>query len=151
GVTVDQARADMTTIQTQLGTQFPKTDGDLNVRVRPLKDATIADTGRSLWMLYASVSLLLFIACTNLAALLLARTADRQQEISIRLSLGASRVSVMRRLLSEVFLLALGGSVLGLMVAVGASGVFRSVAKSLPRVDEISLNWTLVFYSLACA
>jgi predicted permease len=112
---------------------------------------TVAESARSLWLLFGSVSLLLLIACTNIAALLLARTADREQEISIRLSLGASRLSVMTRLLAEVFVLALAGSALGLLVAGASSGVFRVLAKNMPRVEEIELNWTLVGYCMVCA
>src|SRR5262245_2464992 len=151
GVTRDQAQADLSTIQSRLAQQYPKSDGELAVRVRPLKEAVVNKTGESLWILFASVSLLMLIACTNIAALLLARSADREQEIQIRLSLGASRVSVMRRLLAEVFLVALAGSALGLIVAAAASTAFRTLAANLPRVEEIHLNWKLVAYSFACA
>jgi len=151
GVTRDQAQADLSMVQSRLGEQYPKTDGELAVRVRPMKEAVVNNAGESLWVLFASVSLLMLIACTNIAALLLARSADREQEIVIRLSLGASRASVMRRLLAEVFLLALAGSTLGLIVATAASTAFRTLAANLPRVEEIHLNWTIVAYSLVCA
>src|SRR5262245_27722621 len=151
GVTRDQAQADLSTIQSRLAQQYPKSDGELAVRVRPLKEAVVNKTGESLWILFASVSLLMLIACTNIAALLLARSADREQEIQIRLSLGASRASVMRRLLAEVFLVALAGSASGLIVAATASTAFRTLAANLPRVEEIQLNWTLVAYSFVCA
>src|SRR2546426_1116762 len=136
GVTPGKAQADLATVQEQLGKEYPKTDADLAVRIRRLKEVTVGVSGRSLWLLFASVSVLLLIACTNIAALLLARTADREQEISIRLSLGASPTSIVRRLLTEVFLLALAGSVLGLVLAGAASDVLRLLAKNLPRVEE---------------
>ena len=105
----------------------------------------------SLWLLYGSVSLLLLIACSNIAALLLARTADREHEISIRFSLGASRRAIVGQLLTEVSFLALLGSLLGLIIAAAAARGFHLLANTLPRATEISLNWTIVLYSLLCA
>src|SRR5262249_13862911 len=102
-------------------------------------------------ILFGSVSLLLLIACVNVAALLLSRAAARQQEISVRFSLGASRSSVVAHLLAEVLILALAGAGLGLLLAGAAAGIFRSLAKYLPRVEEIALDWRFVFYSLVCA
>ena len=110
GVTIEQARADLAAVQTRLGEQFPKTDAQLSVRIQPLKEETIGTAGRSLWILFGSVSLLLLIACANIAALLLARSTQRQHEIAIRYSLGASRLSVVGQLLTEIFVLALVGS-----------------------------------------
>jgi putative ABC transport system permease protein len=151
GVTVAQARANLANVQAQLGRQFPKTDGTLTVQIQPLKETTIGGVRRSLWILFGSVSLLLLIACTNIAGLLLARTMQREREISVRFSLGASRASVVAQLLTECFVLALVGSALALFVAAFASKTFSTLAKSLPRVEEITLNWRIVLYTLACA
>ncbi|HEY3937432.1 MAG TPA: ABC transporter permease [Bryobacteraceae bacterium] len=150
-VAVSQARADLENVQAQLGRQFPKTDADLSVEILPLKETTVGGVRRSLWVLFGSVSLLLLIACTNIAALLLARTAEREREISIRYSLGASRASLIAQLLSEAFVLALAGAALGLFVAHAAAEVFRLLAKSFPRVEEITLDWRIVLYTLVCA
>jgi putative ABC transport system permease protein len=150
-VTLDQARANLATVQAQLGRQFPRTDADLAVGVQPLKEITVAGSRRSLWILFGSVSLLLLIACTNIVALLLARATQRQHEISVRFSLGAPRGAIVAQLLTETFVLALIGSLLGLLVADGASSVFRSLASSLPRVEEIHLDARIVLYSLACS
>jgi putative ABC transport system permease protein len=151
GLTVSQARADLASVQVQLGRQFPKTDGSLSVQIQPLKETTIGGVRRSLWILFGSVSLLLLIACTNIAGLLLARSMEREREISVRFSLGASRGSVVAQLLTECFVLALTGSGLGLFVAAVASKAFSTLAKSLPRVEEITLNWRIVLYTLVCA
>jgi predicted permease len=151
GVSATEAQADLVTVQAQLGKQFPKSDGDLTVRMQPLKTVVIGDIKGSLWLLYGSVSLLLLIACTNIAALLMARTMEREQEIAIRYSLGAPRAAIIGQLLTEVFVLALAGSLLGLLVAAGAPHVFGLFAKELPRLDEITLNWRIVAYSLGCA
>lgn len=151
GVTVAQARANLATVQAQLGHQFPKTDAELSVGIEPLKETTIGDSRRSLWLLFGSVTLLLFIACTNIVALLLSRSAQRQHEISVRFSLGAPRSALIAQLLTETFLLALIGSGLGLFLAAAASDIFRSLAAQLPRVEEIRLDARIVLYSLACS
>jgi putative ABC transport system permease protein len=151
GVSLASAGADMATVQSQLGKQYTKTDGSLTVRLEPLKSVVLGGIQNSLWLVYGSVSLLLLIACTNIAALLMARTAQREHEISIRYSLGASRLEIGGQLLTEVFVLAFAGSVTGLLVAAGSAHVFTLFSKSLPRVDEIVLNWRIVAYSLSCA
>ena len=151
GVTLAQARANLATVQADLGRQFPKTDAEMRAGVEPLKEVTVGGVRRSLWILFGSVSLLLLIACTNIAALLLSRAAGRQHEIAVRFSLGASRASVAAQLLTEVLVLALAGAAVGLLVAAGTSRVFRALAKDLPRIEEIGLDWRIVLYSLACA
>jgi putative ABC transport system permease protein len=151
GIEEEQARANLATVQSQLGQQFPKSDARLSVGVQRLKEITVGGSRRSLWLLFGSVSLLLLIACTNIVALLLSRAAQRQHEISVRFSLGASRGALVAQLLTETFLLALIGSVLGLSVAAGASGLFRALAAELPRVEEIHLDARIVLYSFACS
>jgi predicted permease len=151
GVTVAQARANLAGVQAQLGRQYPLTDRNLAVEVESLKENTVAGPRRSLWVLFGSVSLLLLIACINIAALLLARTTDREREISVRFALGASRASVIAQLLTECFVLALAGSLLGIFVAAAGSHALRILAKSLPRVEEIALDWRIVLYTLGCA
>ena len=151
GVTLKQATADLATVQSRLGKQFPKPDAELTVQTEPLKDAIVGAVRNSLWLLYGSVSLLLLIACANIAALLLARTAEREHEISVRFSLGASRRAVIGQLLTEVLALALAGSLAGLAVAASAAQGFHLLAKTLPRAEEITLNWRVAVYSLACA
>ena len=151
GVSARQAQADLATVQGQLGKQFAKSDADLAVRVEPLKSMVIGEVRGSLWLLYGSVSVLLLIACSNITALLMARTAEREHEMAIRFSLGASRAAIVGQLLTEVLVLALGGAALGLGIAAGAGRVFRAFAEELPRLDEVGLNWRVVAYSLGCA
>ncbi len=88
GVSAREARANLATVQSNLGRQYPKTDALITVSVKPLKDVTIGRAGHSLWLLFGSVSLLLLIACSNIAALLLSRTVGRQHEISVRVFAG---------------------------------------------------------------
>jgi putative ABC transport system permease protein len=151
GVTLAQARANLMTVQANLARQYPKPDAEITPRVELLKESTVGGVRRSLWILFGSVSLLLLIACTNIAALLMSRSAGRQQEIAVRFSLGATRASVAAQQLAEVLVLALLGAALGLAVAAFASMVFRTLARDLPRIEEIRLNWRIVTYCLVCA
>ena len=150
-VTLAQVRANLAAVQADLGRQFPKPDAQISVNIEPLQEATVGGVRKSLWLLFGSVSLLLLIACTNVAALLLSRAAGRQHETSVRFSLGASRASVAGQLLTEALLLSLVGAGLGLFVAAASSAIFRALAKDLPRVEEIGLDWKLVVYTLVCA
>ena len=149
GVTLEQARANLAAVQADLGRQFPKPDANLKVAIEPLKEATLGGVNRSLWILFGSVSLLLLIACTNVAALLLSRAAGRRQEIAVRFSLGASRASVAAQLLTEALILSLAGAALGIALASCASSLFRYLASDLPRIEEIALDWRIVGYTLA--
>ncbi len=151
GVSVAQAQADLATVQAHLGKQFPQSDGDLTISVEPLKAAVIGGAQKSLWLFYGAVSLLLIIACTNIAALLMARTAEREHEIAVRYSLGASRTAIVGQLLTEVFALALAGSILGLMLAAGAAHLLGLLSQDLPRIEEVKLSWRVLAYSLGCA
>lgn len=151
GVMLAQAQANLSTVQAQLGKQYPKPDADIAVKIQPLKDTIIGSVGRSFWMLFGAVSLLLLIACTNVAALLLARSSHRRHEISIRFALGASRGAILRQLLTETFLLSLAGATMGLGIAAVAADIFQSLAGSLPRVSEIRLDPAIVLYSLGCS
>ena len=151
GVSVHQAAADLSTVQSRLGKQFARPDSELTVETESLKDVVVGGVRSSLWLLYGAVSLLLLIACSNIAALLLARTTEREHEISIRFSLGASRPAIITQLLTEVFALALLGSVAGLVIAAAAARGFHLLANTLPRTEEIALNWRIVVYAFVAS
>ena len=151
GVTLEQARANLSAVQAQLGEQYPETDRKIGVEVTTLKDVTVSSVRSSLWLLFGSVSVLLLITCTNIAALLLSRAAHRRQEMSVRLSLGATRAALAAQMLTETGVLALAGSGVGLLVALAAAAAFRSAAVDLPRMDEIALDGRILLYTLAMA
>ena len=150
-LTLEQARANLNAIQTELGKQYPNTDAAISVEVVPLKEHTVSGIRSSLLLLFGAVSVLLLITCTNIAALLLSRAADRKREIAIRLSLGATRNAVAAQMLTETAVLALAGGMMGLLLAAGASMVFRFAAKDLPRMDEITLDGRILLYTLVSA
>ena len=151
GVTVDQARANLEAVQARLAGQHPDTDAQLRVSIVPLKESTIADVRGSLWLVFGGVLLLLLITCTNVASLLLARAASRQQEIAVRRALGASPRTVVAQMLVESLVLSTAGASMGLLVAGGAISLFRSTLVNLPRMDEISIDARLLLYTLASA
>ena len=151
GVTIDQARTNMSSVQNDLGRSFGRPDSELTVDVTPLKEVEVGAVSESLWILFGSVSLLLLIACTNIAALLLARAMQKQHEVALRYSLGATRGSVVMQLLTEALVLSLSGAALGLVLAAAAPRAFRTLAATLPRADEISLDGRIVLYTLASA
>ncbi len=147
GVTLAQAQADLNRVQAQLAQQYPDTDRRIGVQVTPLKDTVVGESRASLWLLFGSVSLLLLIACTNIAALLLSRAAKRQQEIAVRYSLGGSRATVVVQLFTEAAVLAFIGAAAGLVVAFGVSSAFRALVPDLPRVDEIAIDGRILLYT----
>ncbi|MCI0435670.1 MAG: ABC transporter permease, partial [Gemmatimonadetes bacterium] len=147
-VTVEQARANLAAVQAELGRQYPESDAKVGVDVQPLKETTVGGVRQSLWMVFGAVSVLLLITCTNIAALLLSRATQRQQEISVRLSLGASQMTVAAQMLTETLLLSLSGAAVGLVLAAGATAAFRTAAADLPRMDEIVLDRRILLYTL---
>ena len=149
GVTLDLARRDLARVQAQLATQYPRTDSQLRPQVTPLKDALVGSVRASLWLLFGSVSVLLLIACVNIAALLLARGAQRRHEVAVRYALGASRRSVALQLLTESAVLALVGAVAGIAVAAVISRAFRVLAPTLPRLTDVSIDGRVLIYTLA--
>jgi putative ABC transport system permease protein len=149
GVTIERAEADLTAVQTRLGEQFPETDRGWGASIVPLKDEQTAGVGRSLWLLFAAVALLLLAACGNVACLLLADAARREHEIAVRFALGASRAIVVRQLMAEGLMLALAGSALGLIAARWTIDVVRRSATTLPQVDTVHVDARVVLFATA--
>ena len=146
GVSLDQARADLAVVQARNAQQYPDTDRDVGVYVASLKDTVVGAVRGSLWLLFGAVTVLLSIAATNIAALLLSRAARRRQEVGVRFSLGASRWSVAAQMLTETFLLALGGAALGLAIAIGGAAALTALVPTLPRIDEVALDGRVLIY-----
>jgi predicted permease len=151
GISLAKARADLDVVQRQLAVRYPDTDATIGVRIEPFKETVVGEVRGSLWLLFGAVSLLLLIACTNIAALLLSRGVQREREIAVCVSLGASRFAVAAQIVTETAILALAGALAGLCVAAVASAAFRRLAPSLPRMDEIALDSRILGYTLGCA
>ena len=150
GVTIEQARADLARAQTQLAGLFPPTDRDVQPVVLPLKEDLVGASRGSLWLLFGAVSVLLLIACSNIAALLLSRGAGRTQEIAVRSALGATRSTVALQLLTEAGVLAIAGGAAGLLVAIMAAAALRRLAPELPRLQDAGIDLRILLYTTAC-
>jgi len=152
GVGIGQARADMRRVQADLGRQYPGTDDGLGVQLDRLQDLAVpGGVRRSLWLVFGAVTLLLLVACTNIAALLLARAVERRHEVSVRAALGASRASIVAQRLVEVCLLSVVGGALGLAIATSASRIFGLFGTAMPQPGIIAPDWHLVAFAAMCS
>ena len=145
GVSLRDARAEMLTLAKRSALAHPQTDSGNAIEVRSFLSDYLGNTADALWMISAGVVLLLLIACANVANLTLARAIKRQREIALRLAVGASRLRVIRLLLTESVLLALIGGAAGTALAIWGVEVFKAIAPdSLPRIDEVHIDgWVL--------
>src|ERR1051325_4395418 len=149
GVTLDQAQADMSIIAARLSELYKEKNAGHGVKLERLSNVVVGDIGVALYVLLGAVGFVLLIACANLANLMLARGGARQKEIAVRTALGASRLRIVRQLLIESIMLALGGGVLGLMLAFWAVGWVVSLsADTIPRVHEISIDRRVALFTL---
>jgi putative ABC transport system permease protein len=152
GVSLEQARADMTSIAGALAEEYPATNKEHWVTVGSLYDAMVGDVRKLLLLLLAAVGFVLLIACANVANLMLARASARQKEIAIRSALGASRLRIIRALIVESVTLALIGGALGLLIAYWGTGLaLKALPDALPRVSEIKVDATVLLFTLAAS
>src|SRR5262245_46264524 len=159
GVTLREANADVARMLPIVDRSFPPPPGyslkmfedfKLGSNLRPLKQEVVGDVSKVLWVLMGGISLVLVIACANLANLLLVRAEGRRQELAIRAALGASRSRIAAELFFESLILAVFGGLFGLGLAYGALRVLVTMApQGLPRLDEIGVDGKVVLFTLA--
>ena len=161
GVTLSQANADIARMIPLIVEQFPLMSGvtpdmwdnvGLAPNVRPLSETAVGEMSRPLWILLGTVGVVLLMAWTNVANLLLVRAEGRQREISVRRALGASPRRIAAGLLSESLMLGLAGGGLGILFAQACIGLLRHVAPvALPRVDDIGIDWVVLLVTLTAS
>ena len=148
-VTVEQAQAEMTLIAQRLAQQYPEDNRGRGVFVEPMHEAVVGRFRRALLVLLAAVAVVLLIACTNIASLLLARTSARAREMAIRTSLGASQWRVIRQLLTESMALSVMGGIAGLALAFWGVDLLLAVSpENLPRAHSIRIDGPVLIFTL---
>ncbi|HEV2379671.1 MAG TPA: ABC transporter permease [Terriglobia bacterium] len=152
GVSISQSESDLATINAHLEQEYPLTNKGWGVTVVSLRTQFSGKARPALLILMGAVGFVLLIGCANAANLLLARAVTRQREVAIRLTLGASRLRLIRQLLTESVLLALGGGALGLALADGAMRLLVAVSPpTIPRIGESSLDASVLAFTLLVA
>ena len=151
GITREQAEARMNVIAQQLEEQHPE-DKDWRIRIVSLRDEIVGGAQTMLLILFGAAGFVLLIACVNIANLLLATATARQKEIAVRTALGAGRLRLVRQMLTESLLIAVGGGVAGLVVARwGIEALVALAPKQIPRLHMLSLDWRTFAFALAAS
>jgi len=154
GVTIPQAQAELNGLAHRLALVYPKNyPKQFVVQLLPWVDSVVGEFRTTLYVLAAAVGLLLLIACSNVANMLLAQATAREKEMAIRSAMGASRWRIVRQLLIESFLLALGGAAVGCFFAYGGiKGIVATLPEgSIPRESVIELNVAVLLFTLGAA
>jgi putative ABC transport system permease protein len=148
GVSLEQAQADLSVIAAALAAEHPVDQG-VGVAVKKLADSRVGGLRPMLYLLMGAVSLILLIACVNLANLLLARNSARQRELAVRAALGAGRGGLVRQLLAETLLLSLIGGAVGFACAeIGLRALARMHPENLPQLGSVGIDWRVLTFTL---
>jgi len=152
GLTLAQAQARLTAMAAELRHDFPgdyPPQAQWTIEVQPLQDTLVGNVRPMLLVLLGAVILIVFIVSLNIANLLLARASGRQQEMAVRLALGASGGRIVRQMLTESMLLSLIGGAAGVAAAVGTLGfILRFVPSNIPRLNEVRIDWVVLSVAL---
>ena len=152
GIALPQAASEMETITARLRQQYPDSNNRRFNRVVSLHTHLVGETGPMLLLLFGAVGFVLLIACANVANLLLASAAARQKEVAIRTALGASRLRLIRQLLTESVILAVTGGAIGFLLALwGVALMTKLLPQDFPRLGEIKLDWRVLGFTLVAS
>src|SRR5687767_762286 len=153
GVNASQAEASLNLLALQLAKEYPDTNEGQSIQLGPpgfiipdLRGAVVSFT----WVMMAAVGLVLLVTCTNLAGLMLARATDRRREIAIRLAMGASRLRLIRQLLTESILLSFVGGAAGVFLALWILKILLTLRPPIdfPLAIDVEVDWRVLLFSL---
>lgn len=148
-VSLEQVQAQMASIAARLEQQYPQTNSGKSVAVTRLRDEMVNNIRLTLYLLLATVSVVLLIACANVATFLLAKATARSREIAVRAAMGASRGRLLRQLITESVVLALFASAAGLILAIwGLKGLVALAPGDIPRLAETSVDARVLLFTL---
>jgi len=149
GVAIEQVRAEVETIGSQLAKQYPDANEGLGFTAMSLHEAMVGGVRTSVFVLLGAVGFVLLIACVNVANLLLARAAARESEIAVRTALGAGRARLIRQLLTESVILSIVGGLLGLLLAVwGVEALLALEPQGIPRLSDVRVDPLVIAFTV---
>jgi predicted permease len=148
GVSLTKARAEMEGIAARLATEYPSSTDRFGVALQPIRDAFVSNIRPAILVLFGAVMFVLLIACANVANLFLVRGASRSKEVALRIALGANRSRIISQMLTESFVLAVLGGVLGLALAVaGIGGMSRLIPADILSGSTVNLNGAVLLFA----
>ncbi len=152
GVTVEDARRELTAIAAQLESEYPATNTGIGVVTARLADRLVTTVRTTLLALFGAVGCLLLIACVNVASLLVARGAARQHELAVRAALGGGRLRLMRQLLVDSTMISAAGGLLGVLCAIWLLRLLVAAApEGTPRISHVSIDGAALLFASAAA
>jgi len=150
GATIEQAQAEADVVASNLSSQFPEANKDMGIKIMPLLESLVGNVRFTLLLILGTVGVVLLIACSNVANLLLERAVSRQREITVRLALGASSWRIARQLVTESLMLALAGGVLGTLLAMWGTSLIVSLSpEGIVRITETRLDGRVLAFTIA--
>jgi predicted permease len=149
GVTISEAQAELALMSARLAKQYSDSNAGITLVPHSLQSELVQDVRPTLWLLLSAVSVVLLIACVNVASLLLTRVVSREHEFALRLALGAPKRRLFSQCLSESGLLGICGGLLGLLLAtIGTRPFLRFWPERLPRADEVHVDWRVLLFAI---
>ncbi len=150
GATLERGREELSTLMKRLAKDDPGPEDDHRVTGRYLDELAKEGIGPTLWLMMGAVTLVLLLACANVASLLLVRSSARSRDFAIRSAMGAGGVRLAWQMLTEHLTMALAGGAMGLLLAAACLKVLRrSASSNIPRLAEVRLDWHVLLFCFA--